>query len=195
MGTSGGCSSALQCLLQGPGAQLDILQGCKRVWAAGASICLSLLFFFFVLTESETRFTVWKYSCTKVPEFLSWQLHKISSGSVSGRPLSCQRLLQVEGNLSSYCKTKFLICYTDLAHSTQQLTTTSKKIKNISFLKSQQIKKKHLRVVHITSSSYARDFSVLQDWKRILIKWDLGNVLHHCLRTIQSSSGLSLAPD
>lgn len=128
------------------------------------SLHLSFLaIFFFVLTESETRFTVWKYSCTKVPEFLSWQLHKISSGSVSGRPLSCQRLLQVEGNLSSYCKTKFLICYTDLAHSTQQLTTTSKKIKNISFLKSQQIKKKHLRVVHITSSSYARDFSVLQD--------------------------------
>lgn len=122
--------------------------------------------YFFVLTESETRFPVWKYSCTKVLEFLSWQLHKISSGSVSGRPLSCQRLLRVEGNLYSYCKTKFLICYTDLAHSTQQLMTTllkKKNQKNISFLKIQQIKKKHLRVVHITSSSYTRDFSVLQD--------------------------------
>lgn len=158
MGARGGCSFAQRCPLQGPAGLSKGLGS----W----SLYLSFLDIFFVLTESETRFPVWKYSCTKVLEFLSWQLHKISSGSVSGRPLSCQRLLRVEGNLYSYCKTKFLICYTDLAHSTQQLMTTllkKKNQKNISFLKIQQIKKKHLRVVHITSSSYTRDFSVLQD--------------------------------
>lgn len=122
MGARGGCSFAQRCPLQGPAGLSKGLGS----W----SLYLSFLDIFFVLTESETRFPVWKYSCTKVLEFLSWQLHKISSGSVSGTPLSCQRLLRVEGNLYSYCKTKFLICYTDLAHSTQQLMTNLlKKIK------------------------------------------------------------------
>lgn len=135
-----------------------------------------------------SRFPDWKQSHIKVLNSPSWPPHKPSSGSVNGRPLRPQRLLQVEWALCTACQNNF---YTNLTHSVKHHLTTSFQKNPESILFSNEPVNEENASLFIWCTpkqlSHSRDFSALRDQKRFSIKWDLGNVRHHCLRTIQSS--------